>query len=534
MKTYSNNVEFKRKIENSVKKISDYVLSTYGPFGKNILITENGQTYMTKDGVTVAKTVTGDDDIENSILSIIKQAADKTVKDAGDGTTTAILFVQEFVKIIESTLVAFSHLPSTEIFKMFESTLKKVCRQIEGMAFDVESKKMLRDVAFMASNGDDNIADLVSDLIDAVGVAGSIQIKQSKSEKTSIKIMEGLKFNSAVASTMLLGDLDEKVLLNDCVVVVSNVKIAYTDDLLRLLADCVENKKSLFFICPDIDERALITIVENVRRNAIRACVVSPAYIGNEKLDVFEDIALVCGTSVSITHELNKTTCGSWGYCKSVEITKNRTTLMDGKASPELMDRAVESLRTLLRDTEDAALVKRLECRIGRLTSTLGVLYVGGATQAEITEKKHRIEDALESCHSAMRKGVVPGGGATLHLLADMNLNNESIKVRTNNDQDDNILKEYVEDRFCDLLRAPAKKLYKDKKCYGMVRYSSPCQIAEVLDLRKNKYVDPITSGLVESVWTLQASLTNSFSVAWVLCNSYGAIVEVKNGNSEE
>lgn len=518
MKVYSDSIEFKRKIENSVNKISDYVLSTYGPYGKNVLISENGNTFITKDGVTVAKSIDSQDPVENAILSVIKQAADKTVKDAGDGTSSAILFVKEFISIIQSTLAAFQHIPSTTIHAKFQQILKKIFKTLEITAVDVDSKKMLRDVAFMASNGDSLVADLVSDLIDAVGVAGSISIKQSKTDQTYIKIIEGMKFSSAVASTLLLNDLDDKKILNDCVIVVNNTKVGYTDDLLRLLGNCVENKKSLLFICPDMEEKALLTIIANVQRKAIDACVVSPAYLGNEKLDALEDIALLCGTSVNGTQELGKVSCDLWGYCKSVEITKTATLLLDGKAPPALMDRAVASMRTSLRDTEDENAIRRLEARIARLTSTLGVLYVGGATQAEIIERKHRVEDALESCHSAMKKGVVAGGGSTLLLLARLNLDyGESVG--------DDILSTFVKQRFCELLKSPSKLLYDDKECIGKV--SDDFQIKEVLDLRTNQFVNPYESGLIESVWTLQAALTNSFSVAWVLINSFGAVVGV-------
>ena len=847
MKLYSNSTEFKRKIENSVNKISDYVLSTYGPYGKNVLISENGTTFLTKDGVTVAKAVESEDSIENAILTIIKQAADKTVKDAGDGpqplyskiltptgfvemgslkvgdkicgtnnsiqevvdifpkgqkriyelkfsndriveccldhlwdistsygvkktfttkqlfeskiktkcsngyfkhkyytpitsvdffdqhqeldpflvglligdgslcsngsielslslyqehlleklvlpenikfsytkdleknylrvkfsrkdregptmheyvqrigllnkksrdkfipkeylyssyanrmallegliesdgyvndrglieystispnlcqdfvelmrglgkqvniylkkrkgdsysntsihviselkgnkygiklkdiketdrytemmcikvsnsdnlyitndyivthnTTTAILFVREFVKIIQSTLSAFHHIPSTEIYNKFQEILKSIFKTLEISAIDIESKKMLRDVAFMASNGDSLIADLVSDLIDAVGVSGSISIKQSKSEKTSIKIMEGMKLNSSVASTLLLNDLNEKKVLNDCTVVVSNTKIAYTDEILRLLANCVENKKSLLFICPDMDEKALLTIIANVQRKAIEACVISPSYLGNEKLDALEDVSLLCGTVVNATQELEKTSWDLWGFCKSVEITKTSTLLIDGKASPAHLDAALASLRGALRDTEDESLIKRLNARIARLTSTLGVLYVGGATQAEITERKHRVEDALESCHSAMKKGIVPGGGSSLLLVSSVLKNNK-----------DDVLTSYVKDRVIELLKSPSKTLYGDKNCLGPLpddhnATENLLKINSLLDLRTNEFINPIEAGLVESVWTIQAAMSNAFSAAWVLVNSFGAIIGV-------
>lgn len=519
MRIYTNSTEFQRKIENSVNQICDYVLATYGPFGKNILISENGKTFLTKDGVTVAKSIYSSDSTENAILTILKEAADKTVKDAGDGTTTSILFIKEFMRILKETVTAFSHIPSTTIYNCYNEQLKLICRKLEEDAVEVSDKKMLRDIAFMASNGDSIISELVSELIDNVGVAGSISIQPSKSEKTYIKIMEGLKFNSSVASNLLLDDLSEKIKLNDCVIVVSNTKIAYSDDLLRLLADTVENKKSLLFVCPDMDEKAVLTIVTNVQRKAVQACIISPAVLGNEKLEILEDVALICGTTVNPTQHLNRSKISEWGFAKSVEITKTNCTIIDGKAAGVLVDSAVEALRAKLRDEDHEPAARRIEARIARLTSTLGVLFVGGATDAEAVEKRHRVEDALESCHSAMRKGVLPGGGAALYHLADLNLyidNHDMASTKY-------LINDFINRKLCELLKKPSQTLYEKK---DFILQNSKLEIDKVLDLRSNLYVNPIEEGLIESVWTIQAALINAFSAAWVLTNCFGSIIQ--------
>lgn len=523
MKIYNNSAEFKRKIESALDKLCEYVLATYGPFGKNILIKDGGNTFLTKDGVTVAKSISSKDPTENAILDVLKEAADKTVKDAGDGTSASILFINEWIKIIQSILTAFSHVPSTEIYQTFMDFITKFNRDLENYGTDILNKKMLRDVAFMASNGDSLIADLVSDLIDAVGSAGMVSIQNSKSDKTSIKIMEGMKFLSSIPSNLLLDDLTDKIKLNDCVVLVSNTKVSYSDDLIRLLSSVIENKKSLLIVCPDIDEKSVLTIVTNVQRKAIQACIVSPSGLGNEKLEVLEDIALLCGTNVNPLQDINKTSWDQWGYCKTAEITKTMTTIIDGKATGHVVDAAVEALRLKLAEEPDGPAAKRLNARIARLTSTLGVVYVGGATDAEMIEKRHRIEDALESCHSAMRKGVVPGGGVALQQIA-----NKYYETKH-----ESHLKDYVQMRFIELLESPSKYLYGDKRFH---HFEPPYnqKYPNVLNLRTNKFVDPIEDGLVESIWTIQAALMNSFSAAWVLSNSYGSIINEKEEKQNE
>lgn len=516
MKTYNCDTDFEIKLKKAVEKISQYVLATFGPFGKNILIKQNGKSFLTKDGVTVANSITSQDETENAILDILKEVADRTVKDAGDGTSSSILFVKHFIEKIKSTLLAFPLIPSTKIREVFDEELRRFCRELEKYSVPVESKELLNHVAFMASNGDKLISDLVADITDQVGAAGAVSIKNSKTGKTYIEIVEGMKLKTSVASSAFLTDLQEKKTLTDCIVVISNTQISFSDDLLYLMRDCVENKKSILFVCPNMDEKALLTIISNVQRGSLQCCVISPSYLGIERLEVFEDIALTCGTTVNTTQQLNRTKATEWGYARSVEISKNMTTFIDAAAPAELLDKTVEVLRTRLQAEEDETASKRLAARIDRLTSTLGIMYVGGATEAEIIEKHHRVEDAMESCHSAMRKGVVSGGGSTLALLSD---------IFSQNQADSTVLQTHIRETLCFIFQQPSVLLYGGNKEFMKFDKDSK-KIISVLDLRSNNFVDPIKNGLVESIWTLESALFNAFSASWLLTCCFGSIVE--------
>lgn len=516
MKVYNQDNDFDTKLSKSVSLLSQYVLATYGPFGKNILINQGKDSILTKDGVTVAKSITSSDPTENAILDILKQVADKTVKDAGDGTTTSILFLKHFINKIASVLKAFPFIPPTEIRNIFEQEISIFLRELEKQSVNVESKELLNHVAYMAANGDKLVADLVSDIIDQVGAAGSVSIKHSKTGKTYIEIVEGLKFKSAVASSSFLNDLQEKKTLKDCVVVVSNTTVSFSDDLLALMRDCVENKNSLLFICPNMDEKSLLTIMTNVQRNTLQCVVLSPSYLGAEKLEAFEDIALVCGTSVNTTQNLNRTKVSEWGFAQTVDVSRGSTTIIGAKAPAALLDKTIEAMRGRLQAEEDESASRRLAARIDRLTSTLGILYVGGATEAEIIEKHHRVEDALESCHSAMRKGVVPGGGSGLALLSD---------IFSQNLPDASPLQSHIRHILRFICCQPSILLYGGNTKFMEID-SEQKKILSVLDLRTNKFEDPMEHGVVESVWTLQSALYNAFSSAWLLCQSYGSIIE--------
>lgn len=409
-----------------------------------------------------------------------------------------------------------------EIKNTFESQIREVFKELEKMSCPIKDKKMLKDVAFMASNGDEQISNLIADLIDHVGNDGSISIKASKSPETYIQVVEGMRFNSNVASNSFLTDLQEKRILNDCVVIVSNSKIGYSDDIYPLIENIIVEKKSLLIVCPELDEKILLTLMVNVNRGVLNCCVVSPNALGNEKLDLFEDIGLICDVPVFPGGKLDRTDLNTWGYAKSVDISKNITTIIDGRAKPEIVDMSIVALRGKLRAEEDAALIRRLEARINRLTSMLGVVYVGGSTEAEIIEKKHRIEDALESCHSAIKKGIVPGAGSAFYCIGE----------RFADSSTDTFLSLYIRERLVEIISSPYYTLYKD---FPFQRFceSVDGQITLVKDLRTGKFVEPIENGIIESVWTLEAATMNAFSAAFVLTNTFGTIIGVENENGE-
>jgi chaperonin GroEL len=507
--------EFEKTLTKVASKLRNYVVSTYGPHGRQVMLSENGRIILTKDGVTVAKAVFGETATEEAILTILKQCAEKTVRDAGDGTTTSILLLQEFIdNILYQLKVAGDKVSRMDVYNIFKEIIVDICRAVESISIDVDSKEMLHHVAFVASNGDETVAKLVTELLENVGVNGNISIKESKNRESSIKIMEGMRFNSTVLSTSFLPDGVDKIILSDCVIVVSNTKIIWGQEVMDLLSDCIKHKKSVLFVCPDMDERLLLTIALNVEKKAIQAMVLSPAYMGAEKLEIFEDVALVSATHVNSTAHLNRSTIKEWGHCGTVEVTRGQCTLIDGKTTPEAMDAAIESIKKRLQDTEDEIMINRFINRINRLTSTVGILSIGGVTPAEITERKHRAEDAVESCNSALKKGVVPGGGVAL-LYAGSKL-----KIKKN----DVSFRNAVVQRMKRICEAQARELYGDGHftCYHQTKDNR----FKIKDLRSGEYVDFKEKGIVESVWTIQCALQNAFATAWLLCNSYGGLIK--------
>lgn len=503
--------DFEEVLLKCVNRVSDYVLSTYGPRGQNVLISDNNKTFLTKDGVTVAKHIDGDDELENAIIKIIKQCTDKTVQDAGDGTTTSILFLKAFVTEILKICKVWSDVPKMQIFETFRNKIQNICNSLEDNSLPVSSKEMLHQVALIASNNDAQIAELITTLLDSVGVTGTVSITESKGKETTIKIMEGVRFGSKILANSFLPENKEKLILSDCVVVVSTTQIKFTQEIIELLTNVSANKKSLLFVCPDMHEQLLLTLAANVERGSLNACVLTPSYLGNEKLEVLEDIAMVCGTVPSHTSTLNRSNIKEWGYARNIEITRNLCTIVDGNASPEQLDSMVETLKKRVAESEDEFIINKLIARINRLTSTVGVLYVGGQTAADAIERKYRAEDALESCNSAMKKGVIPGGGTLLRYYG------------SENSKEKDAFENMVNRSVLNVCKEQSIKLYGPE----LVPYKlHKKQIKKVFDLSTNKFVDWVNCGIFESVWTVQSALKNAFVTAWLLVNCYGMIVK--------
>lgn len=430
-------------------------------------------------------------------------------------TTTSILLLKEFIhQILFQLKVAGSKISRMDVYNMFKENIVNICRDLEMQAVEISNKKMIYDVALVASNGDAMIAKLVSELIDHVGVNGNISIKESKNNQSSIQIMEGLRFNSSILATSFLPDNIDKLVLNDCVVVVSNSKIQWGQEIMDLLGGCIKNKKSILFVCPDMEEKLLLTIALNVERKNVNACVLTPAYLGHEKLEILEDIALTVGTHIGQTALLSRSTIDEWGYCRLVEVTRGQCTLIDGKASPAIIEASIESLKKRLQESEDEILNNRLINRINRLTSTVGILFIGGVTPAEIVERKHRAEDAVESCNSALKKGIVPGGGIAL-LLSSKNV------LQINNN--DVSFKNAVSTVMKNICESQAQSLYGNDFKEAYIKEDKKILLK---DLRTGSFEDYLEKGIVESVWTIQSALQNAFATAWLLCNSYGALVQ--------
>ena len=416
-RAYDDNQTLQQKIMTGANKLADNVASTLGPRGRNVLLKEKDKApFITKDGVTVAAFVACEDPFEDAAAQIIKQAAVETNNEAGDGTTTATVLARAILR--ESQRHLASGASPIELQRGITAASREVLNSLRAMAEPVKGVDDIRHIATISANNDTTIGDLVAMAIDKVGQDGSITIEESRSVETSLDITEGFKFNAGFCAGAFITDERRNVMrYDDPLLLVTDYKISSVDEILPILEMIARENRPLIFVAEDIEGQALAAMIMNAVRGTLKvAAIKAPAY-GEERRSILEDLALSTG-STFISREsgkkLSEVVMEDLGVAKHIESSQYQTTIVGGCCDLEEMEKRIEALKSLVEQTDSLAEAEKHQDRITRLASGVAVIRVGGTTQVEMTERKHRIEDALEAVRSAQEEGIVPGGGAAL------------------------------------------------------------------------------------------------------------------------
>ena len=416
-RAYDDNQTLQQKIMNGANKLADNVASTLGPRGRNVLLQEKGQTpFITKDGVTVAHFVAMEDPFENAAAQIIRQAAIETNNSAGDGTTTATVLARAILRESQKYLAA--GVSPIEIQRGLNLAMKEVLNNLQELCVPVTSLEDIRHIATISSNNDRVIGDLIAMAVDSVGQDGSITIEESRSLETSVDIVEGFKFGSGYSAGAFVTDERRAIMYHeDPLFLVTDYKITAVEQILPVLEMVARESRPLVVIAEDIEGQALAAMIMNAIRGTLKiAAIKAPAY-GEERRNTLDDIALSTGATFVCREKglgLKDVEMKHLGSAKFIESTKYETTIVGGKCDNEEVEGRISQLTSQIEQTESLSECEAMQDRISRLGSAVAVIRVGGSTEVEMTEKKHRIEDALEAVKSAQEEGIVPGGGVSL------------------------------------------------------------------------------------------------------------------------
>ena len=427
--------EAKEKLQKGIDKVNKAVSITMGPYGRNVLIEkDHGQVTSTKDGVTVAKSITLEDSIENMAATVIKQAASKTVDAAGDGTTTSTVLAHA---IASGALNATSYpsINATQVKRGIEAAVKEVVAELKNMSIDITDEKQIKQIATLSANGDEEIGNLVTEALDRVGRDGVVTVEESRTGETSLEVVEGLQFDRGYKSPYFVTDNSTmQAVLNDALILLFNGRISAVKDLLPLLESVSQQNKSLLIIAEDIDGEALATLIVNKMRGILKVAAVKAPDFGERRLHILEDIAILTGGQVVSTDKgmrLDKFNTDWFGKARVVTVGKETTTVIDGKGDEDKIETRILDLKQQLDNSKSPYEVEKLQERLAKMVGGVAIINVGGGTEIEMKEKKDRLDDALQATKAALEEGILPGAGvALLHARKSINLDGKDDKTK--------------------------------------------------------------------------------------------------------
>jgi len=524
-RAYDDNQSLQQKIITGANVLADNVASTLGPRGRNVLLQEKGKApFITKDGVTVAAFVSLDDPFENAGAQIIKQAAIETNNGAGDGTTTSTVLARAI--LTESQKFIASGISPIELQRGIDLTVREVTKNLKEMAIPVNSLEDIQHIATISANNDSTIGKLISMAFDRVGQDGSITIEESNSIETSLDVTEGFSFNSGYCAGAFITDERRSVMQYDePLVLVTDYRITTVEQILPILEMTAREGRPLVIVAEDVEGQALAAMIMNAMRGTMKVAAIKAPGYGHERRNLLSDLATSVGATF-ISREsgakLQETKMVNFGTSKFVESTKNGTIFVGGNSNVETIQGKIESLRSQIETTESIEECDLIQRRITRLASGVAVIRVGGSTEVEMTERKHRIEDALEAVKAAQDEGVVAGGGTALLRAC------QKIVISTETGVQEQANGAIIVKNAC---YAPIKQMAKNA---GL---SPDIIVDKVLgsedgygwNFRTNQLTDLANDGVIDPVKVTRTALQNASSCAGTLITTNHGIIQTEN-----
>lgn len=417
-KIISFNREAKEKLKAGIDKVNNAVSVTMGPFGRNVLIEkDHGQVSSTKDGVSVAKTVVLEDPIENMAATVIKQAAEKTVNAAGDGTTTSTVLAHAIASAaLDAT--AYASTNATQVKRGIEAAVKTVVEELKKMSTPIADEKQIKQIATLSANGDEEIGNLVAAALDKVGRDGVVTVEESRTGETSLEVVEGMQFDRGYKSPYMVTDNNTmSAVLNDPLLLIVDGRISQVKDLLPILESVSQQNKSLFIVAEDVDGEALATLIVNKMRGILKVAAVKAPDFGDRRTLILEDIATLTGGTV-VSHQkgmrLDKFNKDWFGQARTITVGKETTTIVDGKGNEDAIQARVLELKSQIDNSSSPYEIEKLQERLSKMIGGVAIINVGGGTEIEMKEKKDRLDDALQATKAALEEGILPGAGVAL------------------------------------------------------------------------------------------------------------------------
>src|SRR6059058_3377280 len=515
--------EARARLKRGVDQLADAVKVTLGPKGRNVVIDKKfGSPTVTKDGVTVAKEVELDDEIENMGAQMVKEVATKTSDLAGDGTTTATVLAQAIYREGLKSVTAGAN--PMALKRGIESAVETVVAELKKISVPTSGRKDIKQVATISANGDAEIGDKIADAMDKVGKDGVITVEEAKSLETTLETVDGMQFDRGYLSPYFITDPEKmECTIEDAYILIYDKKISTMKDLLPVLEKVAQSGRPMLIVAEDVEGEALATLVVNKLRGTLKVCAVKAPGFGDRRKEMLRDIAVLTGAPQVISEEmglkLENATLNDLGQAKRIVIDKDNTTIVGGKGKHvEIQGRIAQIKAAIEKSTSDYD-KEKLQERLAKLAGGVAVINVGAATESEMKEKKARVEDALHATRAAVEEGIVPDGGvALLRCLSVL----EGLKLKDEDEQIGcNIVKRALEE--------PTRALAENAGVEGsiVVQEVKRRKGNEGYNVATDQYEDLVKAGVVDPKKVTRAALQNAASIAGLLLTTECLVTEL-------
>jgi chaperonin GroEL len=511
-----------------VETLANAVKVTLGPKGRNVVIDKSfGAPRITKDGVTVAKEIELEDKFENMGAQMVREVAQKTNDNAGDGTTTATVLAAAIVR--EGAKSVAAGMNPMDLKRGIDIAVAAVLKDVEKRAKKVSSSAEVAQVGTISSNGDKQIGRMIADAMQKVGNEGVITVEEAKSLDTEVEIVEGMQFDRGYISPYFITNAEKMIAeLEDAYILLHEKKLSGLQTMLPLLEAVVQTSKPLVIISEDVEGEAIATLVVNKLRGGLKIAAVKAPGFGDRRKAMLEDIAILTGgqlISEDLGIKLENVTLQMLGRAKKIVIEKEKTTIVDGAGKKKDIEARVGQIKAQIEETTSDYDREKLQERLAKLAGGVAVIKVGGATEIEVKEKKDRVEDALNATRAAVEEGIVPGGGTAL-------LRAKKAVGKITNDNADvqagiNIVLKAIE--------APIRQIAENAGVEGSIVVGKIMESKSEtfgFDAQNEEYVDLIEKGIVDPAKVVRRALQDAASVAGLLVTTEAMVAEVPKDSS--
>ena len=518
--------EARRAMQSGVDKLANTVKVTLGPKGRNVILDKKfGSPLITNDGVSIAREIELEDPYENMGAQLVKEVATKTNDVAGDGTTTATLLAQAIIREGLKNVTAGAN--PILIRNGIKKAVDVAVEEIKNISKPVAGKEDIARVAAISA-ADEEIGTLISEAMEKVGNEGVITVEESKSMGTELDVVEGMQFDRGYVSPYMATDTEKmEALLDNPLILITDKKITNIQEILPILEQIVQNGRKLLIIAEDVEGEAMATLVVNKLRGTFNCVAVKAPGFGDRRKEMLQDIAVLTGGEViseELGRDLKEVTLDMLGQAESVKVTKENTTIVNGKGEKSLIKERINQIKTQIEETSSEFDKEKLQERLAKLSGGVAVIKVGAATETELKERKLRIEDALAATKAAVEEGIVPGGGTAyvnaINKVAELTSEVDDTQVGIN------IIVKALEE--------PMRQIAINAGLEGSViiekvKYS---EAGIGYDALNDKYVNMLQAGIVDPTKVTRSALQNAASVASTFLTTEAAVVDIPQKES--